>query len=332
MSGIHDVTPGFAGSISGTLCVLNEMGGTEKLNGANRKKQDILRIELEIQVDIDSANQLIGLKTMPALRRPEFFCGKMNSTTVSKVKRAITASQQSRDMCSEWAECADKTSRINDKILKWCQNEFPRADSGHYHTEKAGKAGDVGNGSRGESESSGKSFFGDLLRRVLCCGYKPPGAQKEKGLEVNESQIFIKKLNGTIFSLNINVDKPKGDGKNASGTGQILTATVGMLKRKIHQEKGIPPELQFLVFENRNLAADDILLHDCGVTSQSTIHLIQLRSVLGVEESVTVTATEERGIEFKEETFRGLYRWHRDGQLLPDVYMGEFLNGMLLAV
>jgi hypothetical protein len=323
-------------SIFGSLCVYSEV---EKSNGETNEIQDVMTVLLHKGSD----NQLGDLTTLPNLRRPEFFHGKLNDNTGTQVKAAVTASRHCRDMCEEWANhvysSGDNGLQINDKILKWCQKEFFCEDSERPKAEQATRSPKIdGNDDRvapkidaSAGESSINPSLGHRLKRIFFCGFKPTEQKKEKGPDGKEAQIFVKKLNGTIFSVNINADKPNVDEKVLTGPNLILKETVSVLKRKIHQEKGIPPDLQFLVFENTNLE-DDKSLHDCGILPQSTIHLIQLRSVLGVENTVTVTARAGRGIEFKEEKFSGLYRWYRDGQSRPDVYMGEFLNGMLHAV
>jgi hypothetical protein len=338
MSGDPDVASGDAAGIFATLCVLHEICEVEESNQARNKDLDILTIALSKNDD-----QLASLKTIPTLGRPEFFQGILTSASNVEVKRAVTASRRYRDFCAEWADLAKSTeikSKINDKVLKWFQSEFSSVGLGLLDGKKLGLECKAGNGNdiaphgghpgdEAGRKVSLKPTLGTVLKRMLCCCSRPVEEKKGREPKGKEVQIFVKQLNGTIFAVNMNAVTPDFDGKESSGPSMILTQKVEALKNKIHLDKGVPPDLQFLIFRETNLE-DDKMLHDYGVLPESTIHLIQLRSVLGVEETVAVTATADRGIKFKYEKFSGLYRWYRDGQQMPDVYMGEFLNGMQL--
>ncbi len=326
---------GVAEGLFGTLCVLNDTGEDRKSEGTN-KFPDIWTITLEKMDD-----QFSSLKTVSALGRPEFFQGKLNSDASSQVKKAVNNSRHCRDMCADWAEHAfslERKSKINEKILTWCLKEFSRAGLECPIVDKAGLERCTVKRERGahqidaaDSESSSKSSLGLHLKRFLLCGYRPVDAKQGEKPKRNEGKIFVQRIDGTIFSVNMNADTPQNLGKVCKESDLILTDKVGMLKNAIHLDKGVPPDLQFLVFQN-TILEDHKMLHDYGILPNKTVYLIQLRSALGVEETVDVRATEARGLEFKEKKFSGLYRWYRDGQLKPDVYMGEFLNGMLFAV
>ena len=322
----------------GSFCLLDRMGegSVETSSEGKRKNPDISMVYLESNSD----SQLLDIKTIPALRRPEFFHGKLNISTSLQVKNVVDASRQCRDVCAQWAEhagMAGRNTQINDKILKWCQDEFFRAAPEHRNSDLEALNCEVENGGRvaalqtdkAYGESSTMLSVGKMLRKFLCCCYRPADPTKGNEPDEKQVQIFVKRINGTIFAVNINASKPKVSGKESHGPELILMDKVRTLKKKIYLEKGIPPSLQYLVLQNKNLDDEDKPLHECGVSPQSTIQLIQLRSILGIEETVDVNVR-ERGIQFSQEKFSGLYRWYQEGKHCPDVYMGQFLNGNII--
>jgi hypothetical protein len=319
-------------------CMLSHLNDAtaevENSRGGKDDAPDILKISLEQKND----TQFSELKTIPVLCRPEFFQGTLNNETCDQVKRAIAASLQCRQMCVEWgklAVSAGRKSQINDKILTWWQKEIIPDDSDR---PKPASLASQGNKevikprnekmARQGSPRVTPASLGTMFRNVFCCCCSPGEYNLPDISNQKNAQIFIKKLNGTIFSLGTIATELHSPDK-AKESDLVLTESVRALKGKIHDSTGIHPNLQVLVFKNESLD-DDKLLHECGISPQSMLYLIQLRSVLGLDENVRVTATEEGDLKFTEEKFRGLYRWYRDGQQRPDVYMGEFLNGMLL--
>jgi hypothetical protein len=329
--------------VFGTICLMDDeslvstANDAGKSRGAKEDEPDVLMILLEQSND----NQLSELKTIPELRRPEFLQGKLKSETLDQVKRAIAASLQCRQMCTEWGKLAisaGRKSQINDKILSWLQKELvPTGPDRSIPGSVASQENKEMIASRNEkraaldSQSIGQVSFGSMLRKMLCCGWNPSEDILSDGPNRERAQIFVKKLNGAIFSLSMIAVNPNDSEKpkDSSSPDLVFTESVRDLKNKIHDDKGIHPDLQFLVFQNKCLQ-DESLLHECGILPQSTLYLIQLHCVLGVDESVRVSATEQGDLEFKGEKVRGLYRWYREGQQRPDVYMGEFSNGTLL--
>ena len=317
-----------------TLFHIKDAADEGRYSRGVQQDADILRISLERTND----NQLSELKTIPVLCRPEFLQGKLKADTTAQVKRAIAASLQCRQMCAEWGKLAissGKKSQINDKILNWWQEEFVPAGPDH---SKSGFVPSQSNGDqitdRNEKSaalntlSSTQASLGSMLRKMFCCCSSMDQDHVSETSSRKNAQIFVKKLDGTIFSLSMSAEKPKGP-ETAKDSDLVFTESVRALMEKIHDVKSIHPDQQFLVFQNKPLE-EKKLLCEYGILPQSMLYLIQLRSVLGVDESVRVTATGNGDLAFTEEKFRGLYRWYRDGQQRPDVYMGEFLNGILL--
>ena len=285
-----------------------------------------------VEIVVDDEDDIYQARTIPELKNPEFLCGNIKHEKSREINAAIEKSGESQKMCEIWYKVASR--RLQSKIpsksdvnlvfqteletaLNWLKTKLEialRVSEGIVKSDPK-KSSQIGDEKDEKSRRIGakNSCVWNFCSNCFCC-FRAKASEFRTDESKKQIVVYVKFLCGSTLIVN-----------------QQLDGEVADIKKKIQTLKSIPPELQTLFLNGKQLN-DNTRLDCIEGLSNSTITIIQRRCTLGVPADVvlrTVSSDSGENIAFSSEHFQCLYKWYVDGQAAPDIYRGEFSCGSL---